>query len=61
MHVFDDLVAFEVVGGHQSIKMAHGTVQHAGVPRALLFPAPIVQSLRRASSMTMRISTTSVS
>ena len=44
MHVFDDLVAFEVVGGHQSIEMAHGTVQHAGVLRTLLFPAPIMQS-----------------
>ncbi len=44
VNVFDHLIAFEVVSVHQPIKMPHRPVKHAGVPRALLFPAPIVQA-----------------
>ncbi len=44
MHVFDDLVALEVMSGHQAVKMAHGAVKNACVPCALLLPAPVVKA-----------------
>ena len=44
MDVFDDLVPFEMVSGHQSVEMTHGAVQHSSVLGALLFPPPIMQT-----------------
>ena len=44
MHVFDDLVALEVMSSHQAVKMTHGAVKNACVPCALLLPAPVVKA-----------------